>query len=359
MVDLGRRRRRAPAWFERRVAGGARRRGRLAAATVAGQRAGDRQRRGHAARLPRRCAACGGAAARRRALRRRRSRCPRLRALVLPAPGGPLDGRRAHPARAGAAAARAGAASRWRWRHERDGDGADRRRLAADAVAARRAGAAGRAGCAGLARAPARRAPERTGRRRAPPSGRRRPSEVCDLCGIGDPRRPPPPAAPGRAADRLRLRGVLGRCAPARATTARPGSARCGCPDLDVPDDLWASFQIPIGLAFFMHSTVTECVVAMYPSPAGATESELHFESWNRMLRAQPGARRHRARHRGPDRQPPGRPAGLRDRADRPLLRADRRDQGAAGRGSPGGAGGRDGGGAASSTRCGREAVPA
>ena len=27
--------------------------------------------------------------------------------------------------------------------------------------------------------------------------------------------------------------------------------------ELDVPDDLWASFQIPIGLAFFMESTVT------------------------------------------------------------------------------------------------------
>ena len=58
--------------------------------------------------------------------------------------------------------------------------------------------------------------------------------------------------------------------------------------DLDVPDDLWASFQIPIGLAFFMHSTTTECVVAMYPSPAGATESELHFESWSRMLELNP-----------------------------------------------------------------------
>jgi hypothetical protein len=58
--------------------------------------------------------------------------------------------------------------------------------------------------------------------------------------------------------------------------------------DLDVPDDLWASFQIPIGLAFFMRSTVTECVVAMYPSPAGATESELHFDSWNRMVALNP-----------------------------------------------------------------------
>ena len=57
---------------------------------------------------------------------------------------------------------------------------------------------------------------------------------------------------------------------------------------LDVPDDLWASFQIPIGLAFFMESTVTGCIVAMYPSPGGATESELHFESWRRMRERNP-----------------------------------------------------------------------
>ena len=33
-----------------------------------------------------------------------------------------------------------------------------------------------------------------------------------------------------------------------------------------------------------MFSSVTECVVALYPSPAGATESELHFESWRRLV---------------------------------------------------------------------------
>jgi hypothetical protein len=58
--------------------------------------------------------------------------------------------------------------------------------------------------------------------------------------------------------------------------------------DLQLPDDVWASFQIPIGLAFFMGSTVTSCVVAMYPSPGGATESELHFDSWTRMVALNP-----------------------------------------------------------------------
>jgi hypothetical protein len=58
--------------------------------------------------------------------------------------------------------------------------------------------------------------------------------------------------------------------------------------DLELPDEVWASFQIPIGLAFFMESTVAGCVVALYPSPGGATESELHFSSWSRMVELNP-----------------------------------------------------------------------
>jgi hypothetical protein len=57
---------------------------------------------------------------------------------------------------------------------------------------------------------------------------------------------------------------------------------------LELPDEVWASFQIPIGLAFFMESSTAGCVVALYPSPAGATESELHFASWNRMVELNP-----------------------------------------------------------------------
>jgi len=58
--------------------------------------------------------------------------------------------------------------------------------------------------------------------------------------------------------------------------------------DLELPDEVWASFQIPIGLAFFMESSVAGCVVALYPSPGGATESELHFSSWSRMVELNP-----------------------------------------------------------------------
>jgi len=52
--------------------------------------------------------------------------------------------------------------------------------------------------------------------------------------------------------------------------------------------ETWAAFQIPIGLAFFMRSTVTDSVVAFYPSPAGATESELSLEAWDALVRANP-----------------------------------------------------------------------
>jgi hypothetical protein len=52
--------------------------------------------------------------------------------------------------------------------------------------------------------------------------------------------------------------------------------------------EIWAAFQIPIGLAFFMRSTVTQTVVAFYPSPAGATESELTLEAWEALVAANP-----------------------------------------------------------------------
>jgi hypothetical protein len=58
--------------------------------------------------------------------------------------------------------------------------------------------------------------------------------------------------------------------------------------DFALTDEQWASFQIPIGLAFFMVSTVSEGVVGLYPSPAGATECELDLESWQRLVAANP-----------------------------------------------------------------------
>jgi Family of unknown function (DUF5947) len=58
--------------------------------------------------------------------------------------------------------------------------------------------------------------------------------------------------------------------------------------DFDLPDELWAKFQIPISLAFFFVSVVAGGVVALYPSPAGATECELYLEAWQELVAANP-----------------------------------------------------------------------
>lgn len=58
--------------------------------------------------------------------------------------------------------------------------------------------------------------------------------------------------------------------------------------DLDLSDELWARFAIPIGLAFFLRDSAAGRVVALYPSPAGATESELDLDAWNDLVTANP-----------------------------------------------------------------------
>ena len=112
-------------------------------------------------------------------------------------------------------------------------------------------------------------------------------TEFCDLCGIGI-------AEDHRHLLALVERRIVCSCEACWAMRAGEGDYRpvgnrtLWLPDLDLPDEVWAGFQIPIGLAFFMFSTITECVVAMYPSPAGATESELHFDSWARICELNP-----------------------------------------------------------------------
>jgi hypothetical protein len=58
--------------------------------------------------------------------------------------------------------------------------------------------------------------------------------------------------------------------------------------DFHLPDDLWAEFRIPIGLAFLFVSSVAGQVTAFYPSPAGATESELDLGAWQELVAANP-----------------------------------------------------------------------
>jgi hypothetical protein len=50
--------------------------------------------------------------------------------------------------------------------------------------------------------------------------------------------------------------------------------------DFEMPNLQWESLMIPINLAFFYYETTGARMMAMYPSPAGATESLLSLESW-------------------------------------------------------------------------------
>ncbi|WP_329171438.1 DUF5947 family protein [Streptomyces sp. NBC_01477] len=51
-----------------------------------------------------------------------------------------------------------------------------------------------------------------------------------------------------------------------------------------VDDSAWEVLQIPVGVAFFFRNAALDRLVALYPSPAGATESELDPRTWQQVL---------------------------------------------------------------------------
>jgi hypothetical protein len=61
--------------------------------------------------------------------------------------------------------------------------------------------------------------------------------------------------------------------------------------DFRMTDEAWESLQLPINLAFFLQSTPAGKVVAMYPSPAGATESPVEPEAWKGLEDENPSLR--------------------------------------------------------------------
>jgi hypothetical protein len=113
------------------------------------------------------------------------------------------------------------------------------------------------------------------------------PDERCDLCGV---------EIPAEHEHLLHLgdRRILCACATCWAQRSgdpelRPtGNRVVWLEDFNLPDELWARLEVPIGLAFFMRSSSVGAMVAMYPSPAGATESELKLEAWQDLLALNP-----------------------------------------------------------------------
>jgi hypothetical protein len=67
-----------------------------------------------------------------------------------------------------------------------------------------------------------------------------------------------------------------------------PGVRSLLLEDFKMPDEIWNAFQVPVGLAFLLHSSVSRSIIAMYPSPAGATESELEMTAWDALREVNP-----------------------------------------------------------------------
>jgi hypothetical protein len=58
--------------------------------------------------------------------------------------------------------------------------------------------------------------------------------------------------------------------------------------DFQLSDAQWDGLMVPIEMAFFFHSTPHGKMIALYPSPAGPTESLLALDTWNDIVEANP-----------------------------------------------------------------------
>lgn len=108
--------------------------------------------------------------------------------------------------------------------------------------------------------------------------------EVCELCAT-----PVPPQHPHLV--QVAERRMLCACGPCGFLFSNPGAGGGGYrripdrylsdPAFQLTEAQWDELQIPVGMAFFLHNSEQQKIITCYPSPAGATESELELESWN------------------------------------------------------------------------------
>jgi hypothetical protein len=58
--------------------------------------------------------------------------------------------------------------------------------------------------------------------------------------------------------------------------------------DFHMTDAEWDALRLPIDMAFLFHSTPERRPVALYPGPAGATESLLSLDAWEQLVASNP-----------------------------------------------------------------------
>jgi hypothetical protein len=123
------------------------------------------------------------------------------------------------------------------------------------------------------------------------PAARPRPGEVCELCGEGIPDE-------HTHLVHVEQRSLLCACRPCWLLFDRPGAGgrtyravpdrHLSFPDFTLAGVGWDDLQLPVGLVFLFHNSAVGGMVAFYPGPAGATESLLPLEAWDRVAAANP-----------------------------------------------------------------------
>lgn len=110
--------------------------------------------------------------------------------------------------------------------------------------------------------------------------------ERCELCAVAVPE------------DHRHLvdtdkRALVCVCAPCAVLMEQPGAAGrfrtvparyLTDPAHRLDESAWDALQIPVGVAFLFRNAALDRLVALYPSPAGATESELEPATWTEVL---------------------------------------------------------------------------
>ncbi|MDR6979698.1 hypothetical protein J2X68_006435 [Streptomyces sp. 3330] len=112
-------------------------------------------------------------------------------------------------------------------------------------------------------------------------------AERCELCAV-------PVEADHRHLVDTEKRALVCACAACALLMEQPGAAagrfrtvpaRCLTdPAHGLDDTAWDALQIPVGVAFLFRNAALDRLVALYPSPAGATESELEPATWTAVL---------------------------------------------------------------------------
>jgi hypothetical protein len=114
--------------------------------------------------------------------------------------------------------------------------------------------------------------------------------ERCDFCG-----RPIPPEH--RHFADLASRRFMCACEMCAVRQAEQGIFRplpnryLRLSGFKMPTTLWREFAIPVDMAFFVFNSALKRVVAFYPAPTGATESQLSLQVWEHLEQLNPALR--------------------------------------------------------------------